>query len=439
MEVEDAIERRNAELEFVSCAYSEQEAWCSYCDNDEHGDAPARVKRRLLATSAENGETASFVVELRLPMDYPVSGCLQISGIVEEDRTVSCQLKPAYDALPDLLEVCRETAESVPAGEEAIFTVLSQAEEWIQTVWPTYRYASIIKNQNAIVQPSSAPSSDKAAAVLGRTLIHSHHIIGKKKRADMKDLASELTVKLTGYIKIGWPGLVIIEGDGLSCQQFYDRIRRWQWQYLVLRGEMREELSANEQVDSRRKFSSFLEVDDMSLVAAHCREVGLESLFLTSMKVYANSDNVETANAENLYGALVHVDHMNNGKAYRKWLRRTCNELDVALLLKQCYPHEDFSKRPLIVVGLVGSRAGVSSVLKKWRVSRVDDDSRRKPCLERMMSVLVEGELDAKLSSSMDWDNLNSDSQLNTTKKKLIDVLTSTGIQSWVEAVDSLR
>jgi Protein of unknown function (DUF1115) len=256
----------------------------------------------------------------------------------------------------------------------------------------------------------------------------------------MKELASEL--KLTGYCKIGWPGVIIIEGEQHCCHAFYDRIRRWAWQYLVLRGEMREELSVDDDFDSRRKFATFLEVDDMSLLAAQCRDVGLESLFLTSMKVYnANNESPGTndeerpADQEDLYGALVYVDHMNNGKAYRKWLRQTCNDFDVALLLKQCYPNQDFSKRPLIVVGLVGASSGVSSVLKKWRTSQVDIDSRGKPCLERMMTVLAEGALDGTRPSDVDGDDLSSESQLNTTKEKLVEIIRSTGIHSWVEAV----
>jgi len=76
----------------------------------------------------------------------------------------------------------------------------------------------------------------------------------------------------------------------------------------------------------------------MSKVASHCRQVGLESLFMTSMKLYdhesGNNDEDENV-GDNLYSALICVDHMNDGKGYRKWLRKTCIESDVLLLLKQ--------------------------------------------------------------------------------------------------------
>jgi hypothetical protein len=34
-----------------------------------------------------------------------------------------------------------------------------------------------------------------------------------------------------------------------------------------------------------------------------------------------------------MYAALVHVDHINDGKGYRKWLRKTSHETDCHLLM----------------------------------------------------------------------------------------------------------
>jgi hypothetical protein len=43
-----------------------------------------------------------------------------------------------------------------------------------------------------------------------------------------------------GYVKIGWPGLILIERLDDACNHFYDDIRKWAWEYLVVRGEMQE-------------------------------------------------------------------------------------------------------------------------------------------------------------------------------------------------------
>ena len=48
--------------------------------------------------------------------------------------------------------------------------------------------------------------------------------------------------------------------------------------------------------------------------------------------------------------------------------------------------------RPIIFVCLLGDERIVRQVMKRWRTSRVDDDSKGNPCLERMMHVLAEGD-----------------------------------------------
>ena len=237
-------------------------------------------------------------------------------------------------------------------------------------------------------------------------------------------------------MKVGWPGLIIIEGNEEDCIAFYDEIRPMSWQYLVVRGEQQEVLRQGT-IDAGRKFQSFEEVDDMSIVAQHCREVGLEALFRTSMKLYDSSEDEagEPTSTSVLLGALVHVDHMNDAKNYRKWLRKTGQDLDCLVFIQQCYPNDDFAKRPWIIVCLVGEN--VSAFLKRWRTSRVDVDSKGRPCLERQMSVLLEGKLEShEVALSKDnWDHLQSEgSHLNSDVSSLESLLTDVGGPSWAEA-----
>jgi Protein of unknown function (DUF1115) len=464
---DEARERRAAECEFVTAAYAPNEAWV-LAENpllptvEPNGTTALTIYRRLDGKSNNGSATTtfddavSFLLQLQLPIGYPISSCLKVSAAIEDGRTASNVLKTAHKALPQLVRRCQEYAQS-SIGEAVVFSIFTLADEWIQDSWPAFLYdpdSTVADTPAALVACPSNRGNCKASSekplTLGRNLIYSHHIIGKTKRADMKALASELD--LTGYCKIGWPGIIIIEGDEDSCRCFYDTIRRWNWQFLVLRGEMSEPVlpaGSTSDLNAQRKFGPFCEVSDMSIVASHCRSVGLESLFLTSMKVYDSSNatlgsDASSAAEDNapLYGALVHVDHMNDGKSYRKWLRKACSDLDVTLLLQQCYRNDDFtSKRPLILVGIIGSTSAVSSMLKKWRTSLVDMDSRGQPCQERMTTVLTEGIIDDPTlirSSCMTWDNLSSESQLNTTMEKLLGVVQSTGVQSWEEALSSL-
>jgi hypothetical protein len=416
-------ERQENELEFVKAAYEPTEAWCS-----KEGELPT-VHRSLKA-----GPLA-WLLRISLPEHYPGGGeILHIELKVDEENTID--RKVAFQQQPALLKVCQQVAESLP-GEEALYVVLNAAEQWIHENKDNY----VIENPHRLARDEDghfSPDARDTHVCLGRKLIYSHHIISKRKRADILDLARQLN--LTGFMKIGWPGIIIVEGSEEDCQLFYDGIKVWSWQYLVVRGEMQEKCK---ELEKSRQFPVFAEVNSMSVVANHCREVGLEALFRTSMKVYGTEDKDGTDESfskndiEEMYGALVLVDHMNDGSSYRKWLRKACHENDVLLMLQQFFPNDDYLKRPKIVVGLVGGN--VKTVLKQWRTRKVDVDSKGKPCLERMMTVLVEGVLENVPRAEINWDEVGHDERfLNTTTDKVKRLANAIGGKEWRNAFEQL-
>jgi len=484
---EECRDRQLAELEFISAAYNpETEAW-----HDSNVTGNPEVHRQLslplplplpstLPSQLHNDTVSTIIIclSLTMPFTYPVGEePLQVTGRLCDDESVTDTRlrKIAINALPHLVSITQQVAnESV--GMEAIFLVLSRAEEWVcQGEWKQFyeramAVATAIQQQTdeissksqtetetktEIQQTSQHNMSQHSIFTFGRRLIYSHHIISKIKRADIKALASDLN--LTGYMKIGWPGILIIEGVEDDCIDFYDTIRRWKWQYLVVRSEQQFSISIevptskDQIIQGHRKFKTFQEVEDLSIVAQHCRNVGLESLFRTSMKVYEN-DSLET-NEELLeqnrslmsYGALIHVDHMNDPKGYRKWLRKTAKEIDCYLMIKQCYVHDDFLKRPKIVVGIVATSSDhVSAFMKRWRTSRVDVDSKGKACLERKMTIIAEGVLPngpnsmATDNNGVDWERAMAEDSITTSELLLGELLLQIGGTSWEEAFQQL-
>ena len=299
--------------------------------------------------------------------------------------------------------------------------------------------------------------------MLGRRLIYSHHIIARSKRRAIADLYR--SYDLGGYAKIGWPGIIVIEGDEGACQSFCDDIRGMRWQHLAIRGEEHFTLGVGEGLDDARVFDRRmveLGEDDMSLLARICRERGCEGLFLTSMKIYdreggdddtsagANSrgpDVIEGPEGEDRdaprwrYGALVHVDHMNDGRGYRKWLRKTADSSNCDVLLKQCHAEDNPKNRAMILVGIMGDQKDVRRVFKRWRTSRVDVDARGQPCLERMMSVLIEGDLshgNDLMDDAPELISLNSEKGLIFPVERLGDVLGSIGGPHWTDSFRNL-
>jgi hypothetical protein len=134
------------------------------------------------------------------------------------------------------------------------------------------------------------------------------------KRAFIYDCAKHLS--LGGFSKVGYPGIVVIEGDKLDVMDFVNRVQRLRWKHMVVRGEEIERLfpdagaeadargraenapsptyisedSARRLVNAQRKFPpSFLgELGDTSEAGSICEQCGAHELFLTSMKIYTS-------------------------------------------------------------------------------------------------------------------------------------------------------
>ncbi|KAG6977697.1 hypothetical protein JG688_00000064 [Phytophthora aleatoria] len=131
---------------------------------------------------------------------------------------------------------------------------------------------------------------------LGRRAIYFHHIIASNKRRVVKEWASEL--QLGGFSKIGWPGVVIVEGPEPNVQEYVRRLQHLRWKQITVRGEQTEELTegSSGDIDSLRRLPhSFYEFPEngMSDLATACRDAGLEELFLTTMKIYGRSEDKE--------------------------------------------------------------------------------------------------------------------------------------------------
>ena len=113
--------------------------------------------------------------------------------------------------------------------------------------------------------------------VLGRRLLYSHHLIADSKRAAVLQWALEL--RLGGFSKIGWPGVIICEGDEADCQEYVQRLQRLRWKQLVVRGEQQVAITDGSSIDQERQLPWGFEefgADKMSELASRCRDCGVE-------------------------------------------------------------------------------------------------------------------------------------------------------------------
>ena len=456
-------ERRNAEVEFVKCAYNPEEA---KCNTDGTISLLLFLNTHNAGSSNHDLDDYNIKVELLLSMPtlYPDSTSLQIlrASIVSQSPSQSSSsgavLKTAINALPQLIQACREVADE-NLGQESILSVFQCADIWVQDVWPTIFKSSAQKGKDispcskSITSTLSSPTQQVYKIRLGRRAIFSHHIINTNKRKFIIDLAKQY--QLGGYMKIGWPGIILLEGEEHRCLDFWNEIRRSRWQYLTTRHEESFEVKDINELNHKRKFGypcEFHELgkNDMSILAQYCRTAGLEYLFLSAINMsstssstlssstcdtlnpetkkstYSNnngkknvhhekSDQVKDENDHSLgnkvfssendkiensaieiddfkrYGILVHVDHMNDEKRYQKWLYRTAKEMNCSVRLHKVLDPKCKTKRQLIVVTITGDEISTKQFMKKWRTSSVDINSKGKPCLERQMKIFCEG------------------------------------------------
>lgn len=441
-ELEEARERRSAEIEFVRSAYATSEAWVD--------EKETTIHRRLHCSLG--GNCIDILLLLTLPGEYLIEEtALEIDATITDGvvgaSSSSCTIlrKKVLDALPSLVEACRLTANEC-IGSESMFAVLSRADEWITDFIGNVENSSISNQINTTDKDQDELNKLSPEKTLGRRLIHSHHIIAQSKRKAIVQLADQYNVG--GYAKIGWPGVIIIEGQECDCISYVDAIRTMRWQHIVVRGEEQVPINSIDELEQARVLpKKMYEVGDkMSDIAELCKEAGLEELFLTSMKIYSKKESVDTetlndSNQSSIYGALCHVDHMNDGKGYRKWLRKTSSASGCTLLIKTCNgdtKKTSNTKKPFIIVAILGDEHDVKRVLKRWRTSRVDVDGSGKPCLERMMTVLTEGELPQHQNhGKVEMDSLDDENELLVSKQCLCDILQAIGGSAWSSAFES--
>ena len=123
-----------------------------------------------------------------------------------------------------------------------------------------------------------------AEIVLGRRAIYFHHVLGVEKRQCIARWSRQL--RLNGWLKVGYPGVLLVEGPECGVVDFVAALQRLRWKLMVVRGE--ERIAAPNGVDAARvvPHQGVPEILSSSEIAASARACGLEELFLASMKIY---------------------------------------------------------------------------------------------------------------------------------------------------------
>ena len=153
----------------------------------------------------------------------------------------------------------------------------------------------------------SADFKTKQEKTFSRMWIYSHHLYSKIKRKDILFFAAQLD--LTGFSMPGKPGIIAIEGLNSSVEEFWGRIRRWQWKRIVMKEKEDFEVPDGQTVDDLRKFDAFSEKfnepsqvkgneyhGDRGMLYQYLEEKGLAHIFQYFFGVQGRSTEHNTVN-----------------------------------------------------------------------------------------------------------------------------------------------
>jgi hypothetical protein len=270
----DVLDRLDAELTFVMSSYGGDEL---------HATNSAVV--RFLDLNVDQDSTVRVNLMFTIPEGYPASGNLDVKAEIDDASTSGSAKarKLVSDYLLFLVNVCQWEA-NVCLGDEALLTVLTTADQWVQNEWAG------IRTKHLGEKNSQKDSEGARTFEICRMLVYSHHITEPEKIQLLKSSASKSG--LGGFIRIGRPGFVLAEGLEENCDNFLASIvqqRKKQREkgggkvdsaYFTLAGKV---LATVSDFDSGRSFSQKITqlegADSLDELKQICEQVGLaESL-----------------------------------------------------------------------------------------------------------------------------------------------------------------
>ena len=218
-------------------------------------------------------------LEIRLPPLYPERGHPPRLRWAEGANRSQGELQAALLVLSEASEAHEEH------GGEHLLEII---QAFMELEEARTEAAAAQREQEAAAAAAAAAAADATSAGPGallRVLIFFHHIINATKRDVVKREA--VASGLGGYSKIGWPGVVVVEGEEATVRSYVRMLQTLRWQQMTVRGEERVVFGDGQSVDdARRLHRGFQELgsNELGVLLGALREAGLGELGATLMK-----------------------------------------------------------------------------------------------------------------------------------------------------------
>lgn len=240
---------------------------------------------RSIIEDISGGEKKNVIIP---QLEVKVYTCLEVVDDEKVRLVLHCRLRKGYPELePALVSASVEglrrlwreeissnlnkKAESMIGSE-----VLMELVEELKALAPSY----LAREKKTCTKLHNSPD-EETCDTFGRRWIWVHHIKDSDRRRSIVSEAREL--KLGGYLKSGFPGIIVIEGYSSACDEFVSWVKGNKsrpggfgrnWGHHV-RGHV------NFPLDGPRHLTvEFEELEELAVMGGLCREHGLEDEFL---------------------------------------------------------------------------------------------------------------------------------------------------------------
>lgn len=271
------------------------------------GLPPVAISARVFDSDAGSAESRAAVrLAAVLPHGYPTPGAEgplvwlepEVGSHADGGLGVAVMRVAEDEALCAQLQAT--AADLASNGEECLLPLIQTAEEllreWADSALTTESTAAAdtdeaddqavalaLFQELAEAQMAATPMEEQK---LGRRAMFSHHIIAPSKRQAIKHWAEQL--RLGGLAKIGWPGIIIVEGSERNVAAYVEALSRLRWKHFVVRGEQMIDIPPGRSLEAARTLPLAFEEyppDGMSDFSSRCRQLGVEELFLAALKM----------------------------------------------------------------------------------------------------------------------------------------------------------
>lgn len=240
MDTVDNIQRQLDEAEAIESMYNNRfemdskearallESWVEAETGGKTQDSPTEAASEppcVVEYTVWLSNSRSVGCRFRYPVGYPEASPPDVTITVAPGAHSHYPRSSIVALSTALQDIVRQTFQEA----ECALQVVISAEEAFEKVQAEAESLAAVPT-TVVADERKEPDSTR----VGRRLIWSHHIKSTTKKKQIVAWASEL--KLSGYCKPGYPGIILVEGLEDNVSEYLQRLRRLTWKALVVKG-----------------------------------------------------------------------------------------------------------------------------------------------------------------------------------------------------------